>query len=191
MGHRFLTTQSLRAYLIDGPSWVNNHAHVLRALTGVTSNRFLKYALDQLDYSQLVNGTTRLKLTKGAMAGIRLALPPRCEQERIVAAIEEQFSRIDVGVATLHRVQRSVERMRAATLISATTQEYLAVPFGDVLRETLRNGHSAKADAQGSIPVLTLTAVTLGDFSRRNMKMTAADPSEGPRLMDSAGRPVY
>src|ERR1035441_7623935 len=40
-GAPFLDRSKPKAYLIDGPSWVNNHAHVLRALHGVTSNRFL------------------------------------------------------------------------------------------------------------------------------------------------------
>src|SRR4249919_2352861 len=69
-GAPFLERDKPKAYLIGGPSWVNNHAHVLRALNGATSNRFLKYVLDWTDYGPHVNGTTRLKLTKGALANI-------------------------------------------------------------------------------------------------------------------------
>ena len=43
-------------------------------------------------------------------------LPPLAEQERIVAAIEEQFSRLDAGVAALERVRQNLKRMRAAVL---------------------------------------------------------------------------
>lgn len=46
-----------------------------------------------------------------------------------------------------------------------------------VLREPLRNGHSAKASANGKgVRTLTLTAVTYGDFSEANVKYTTANP---------------
>lgn len=51
------------------------------------------------------------------------------------------------------------------------------VQLGDLLREPLRNGHSAKATtAPDGVRTLTLTAVTVGDFSERNTKLTSADP---------------
>jgi type I restriction enzyme S subunit len=53
---------------------------------------------------------------------------------------------------------------------------WLSVELGALLREPLRNGHSAKAapDGQG-IRTLTLSAVTYGDFSPSNTKITVAD----------------
>lgn len=46
-----------------------------------------------------------------------------------------------------------------------------------LLREPLRNGHSARASGDGSgIRTLTLSAVTYGDFSEDNIKYTTADP---------------
>jgi len=43
----------------------------------------------------------------------RIAIPvaPLAEQERIVAAIEEQFSRLDAGIAALDRVRRRLESL--------------------------------------------------------------------------------
>ncbi len=49
-------------------------------------------------------------------------------------------------------------------------------PLSSFLREPLRNGHSATASADpNGIRTLTLTAVTVGDFSERNTKITSAD----------------
>lgn len=46
-----------------------------------------------------------------------------------------------------------------------------------LLREPLRNGHSAKAvGGTKGVPTFTLSAVTYGDFSAENIKMTSADP---------------
>lgn len=56
---------------------------------------------------------------------------------------------------------------------SATRWE--RVEFRTLLREPLRNGHSAKASTTGKgIRTLTLTAVTNGDFSEKNTKLTVA-----------------
>ena len=52
-----------------------------------------------------------------------------------------------------------------------------------LLREPLRNGHSAKATSDpDGIRTLTLTAVTEGDFSTQNTKITSADPQKVANL---------
>ncbi|MEV6314288.1 restriction endonuclease subunit S [Streptomyces sp. NPDC051776] len=49
--------------------------------------------------------------------------------------------------------------------------------LGELLREPLRNGHSARATKEANgIRTLSLTAVTLNDFSEKNTKITSADP---------------
>lgn len=54
---------------------------------------------------------------------------------------------------------------------------WTAARLGDILSEPLRNGHSAKASTDGrGVRAITLTAVTYGDFSERNTKITCADP---------------
>jgi type I restriction enzyme, S subunit len=51
--------------------------------------------------------------------------------------------------------------------------------IGRLLREPLRNGHSAKASLTGQgIRTLTLSAVTYGDFCERNTKLTVAKPED-------------
>jgi type I restriction enzyme S subunit len=49
-------------------------------------------------------GTTRKRISRGNLALVPFSVPPLAEQERIVAAIDEQFSRLDAGVAALERV---------------------------------------------------------------------------------------
>jgi type I restriction enzyme, S subunit len=49
--------------------------------------------------------------------------------------------------------------------------------MSQLLHEPLRNGHSAKAvQGNSGVRTLTLTAVTIGDFSIKNTKLTSADP---------------
>jgi len=106
-------------------------------------------------------------------------------------AVEEQLSLIDAGSAALDRVAKNLRRMRDSVLTSALALARSAATgeerLGDLLREPLRNGHSAKASANGTIPILTLSAVTLGDFSARNVKVTAADPERVAKLWVQPG----
>jgi type I restriction enzyme, S subunit len=118
-GVPFLDPRRPKAYMISGPSWVNNHAHVLRAVAGHTSNRYLLHYLNWFDYHGYVTGTTRLKLNQGAMRTIQVRLPPQNEQQRIVEAIEEQFSRLDAGVESLLRAERNLAGLRASILKAA------------------------------------------------------------------------
>lgn len=173
-GAPFLDRDKSKAYIINGPAWVNNHAHVLRARSA-TSNRFLLHALNEVDYRPFVNGTTRLKLTQAAMRAIPLVLPPLSEQHRVVATIEEQFSRLEDGERSLRSARRRLAQLPPRAIDAATTG-WPTRPLGELIREPLRNGHSAKRSSTGSIPVFTLTAVTARDFSERNTKLTDADP---------------
>lgn len=171
---------TLDVFVWSGPeAVVNQHIFKVRSFIDRTFHRYLLLSvLDEL--RRQTHGSGMVHITKSRFANVSVLVPPIVEQERIVAAIEEELSRLDVGVTALKRVRQNLNRMRAAVLHRATSGPALPncdrSPFGEVLREPLRNGHSAKADPLGTVPVLTLTAVTLGDFSDRNMKMTAADP---------------
>lgn len=133
-GAPFLESTKNKAYLIEGKSWVNNHAHVLRAKPGV-SNRFLMYQLNQVDFRPFVSGTTRLKLPQAPMRQIPLIIAPEPEQLRIVAEIEKQFTRLDAAVAALKRVQANLKRYRAAVLKAACEGRLVPAEAGLARRE--------------------------------------------------------
>lgn len=118
-GAPFFDSNKPKAYRVDGKCWVNNHAHVLRGIVDVFDNRYLLHSLNHTDYRGFANGTTRLKLTQGAMRRIPLLLPPLGEQRRIVAKVEELFSDLDAGVAALERVRANLKRYRASVLRAA------------------------------------------------------------------------
>jgi type I restriction enzyme, S subunit len=173
-GAPFLDRSKPKAYVIDGPSWVNNHAHVLRAIAEATSNKFLKYALDQFDYSSIVYGTTRLKLTKSAMRRMTIPVPPPAEQSRIVAAIEEHFSRLDAADQSLAQAGRRLATLRTATLAAATVG-HESIELGSLVTD-LRYGTSIKCshEAEGP-PVLRIPNVQGGNVDLSDLKF-ATDP---------------
>ncbi len=69
---------------------------------------------------ELESGTTRKRISRKNLATVGLPVPPRAEQARIVAAIEEHLSRLDAAEAALERVRVSGHRVadsgRAAVL---------------------------------------------------------------------------
>jgi type I restriction enzyme S subunit len=54
-----------------------------------------------------------------ALSEWSIPIAPKDEQKRIVAAIEEQFSRLDSGVAALMRARQNLKRLRIAVLQAA------------------------------------------------------------------------
>ena len=92
-GAPFLDRDANKAYVITGKCWVNNHAHILLPQCDFD---YLMYYLNQIDFSNYVNGSTRLKLTQADMRSILVVLPPFAEQQRIVKKIEEQFFYLNI-----------------------------------------------------------------------------------------------
>jgi len=158
----------------------------------------------------------------------KIQISPLPEQHRIVAKIEELFSRLDASVDALKQAQALLKRYRRSVLKAAvegrltaewreqnldelepadklleriqkerkaslgknykelvpfdTTDlpelpyEWIWVRFSSLLRESLRNGKSAKeSEDNRGIRTLTLTAVTAGDFSKKNTKIVKID----------------
>jgi len=118
-GAPFLDAMKNKAYLVKGKSWVNNHAHVLKALSGLTSNKFICNYLNFFEYNGYVTGTTRYKLNQSRMKEMPVLIPPLPEQQRIVAKIEELFTKLDAGVESLKQAQLQLKRYRQSVLKAA------------------------------------------------------------------------
>lgn len=86
-------------------------------------SKFLLYVLQTPDVRAQAKhniksvGTPDLGLQRIRNFGV--PIPPFTEQKKIVAEIEKQFTRLDVGVAALRRVQANLKRYRAAVLKAA------------------------------------------------------------------------
>ncbi len=115
-GAPFLSAFAEKAYIINGKTWVNNHAHILKSHT---SNKFLCYFLNSFNYKGYVSGTTRLKLTQASMKQIMVPVPPLEDQHRIVTRIEELFSQLDSGVEALKKTKAQLAVYRQAVLKEA------------------------------------------------------------------------
>jgi type I restriction enzyme, S subunit len=91
------------AFIINGKTWVNNHAHVLRPNRKVISDEWLVYNLLLQDLSPYVSGMTVPKLNQGNMNQILIPLPPLPDQQRIVSILDKTFAAIDKAKTNLQQ----------------------------------------------------------------------------------------
>jgi type I restriction enzyme S subunit len=118
-GVPFLDPLRPKAYLVSGKSWVNNHAH---AISGIEmSNPYLLHWLNSFDYSGRVTGTTRAKLNQFRVNDIPLPVPPRAEQDRIVACVAE-FIDVLKRLRELHEAISTASTELARALLHQATK---------------------------------------------------------------------
>lgn len=107
-----------------GPAIVKADCIRVRAGAGVVP-ALLMWSLNAPQSRQRVGesikGVGRPRINLRDLRALELAIPPLPEQERIVAAIEEAFSKLDAGEAGLRTVRHLVKRMRDALLAAAVT----------------------------------------------------------------------
>lgn len=78
---------------------------------------YLRHAVPEI--REMGSGTTFKEISKKRMAVVPFVLAPANEQKRIVAAIEEHFSRIDAARASLERCLQRCSVLRRAVLAAA------------------------------------------------------------------------
>lgn len=122
-GVSFFDGQKNKAYMLYGKTWVNNHAHVLKAIQGLSHNKFLCYFLNQFDYHDYVNGGTRLKLTQANMRKIPVRFAPFSEQKIIAEKLDTLLAQVDSTKARLEQIPQILKRFRQAVLNVAMSGE--------------------------------------------------------------------
>lgn len=153
--------------------------------TSAADRRWLWYALSAPQSRQyLSDASSGVKagmrnISQASLRAMPLILPPLTEQRRIVDILEDHLSRLDAAHTQLATAARRAEGWRRASVdhvLSANSPPLR--PVAELLREPMRNGHSARAahDGETGIRTLTLTAVTKGVFTDAYTKIAAAEP---------------
>jgi type I restriction enzyme S subunit len=115
----FIGREKPFSYVVRGKSWVNNHAHVLRALGGMPVE-FLNIALSYYAFTPLTSGTTgRRKLTQEALIGAPLAIPSLPEQLEIVRRVQASFELANRLEARYLKAKAYVDKLTQSTLARA------------------------------------------------------------------------
>ena len=107
-------------YKISGKSWVNNHAHVLRATDGVEID-YINYSLMFYPFIPLTSGSTgRRKLTQAALMSAPYPVAPLAEQQEIVRRVELFFK-------TAEQIEQQYQEAKA--YLDKLNQSILAKAF--------------------------------------------------------------
>jgi len=94
------------AQLISGRSWVNNHAHILKAKVDFITTDFLFYSLVHKDIRRFIVGGSRAKLNKSDLMSITLFKPRIQEQQKIAEFLTGIDDKIN---AVANQIDKAVE----------------------------------------------------------------------------------
>ncbi|MDP1819286.1 MAG: hypothetical protein Q8K58_05255 [Acidimicrobiales bacterium] len=97
-----------------------------RMRSEVVDTRFVSWMLSSPTWRERLeeaaaSSAGQYNLSLRTLGPLPVVVPPLAEQERIVAAIEEAFSKLDAGEAGLRTVRQLLKRMRDAVLAAAVT----------------------------------------------------------------------
>ena len=136
-GGHFGTPERGIAYQIEGKSWVNNHAHVLRPGDDVDV-RWLTRVLENYDVTPFLTGSTRAKLTKSGASLIPIPLPSLEEQKRIAAILDAADN-------------LRAKRRQALTKLDTLTQAIFVDMFGDPVGSSRKGSCVTKSTTLGEL----------------------------------------
>ena len=105
-------------WLTDGPSWPIDTTYFLRPPKELSAD-FLALQLGSCDLVQKDSSTTIPSLRRPDLEATTVLVAPIQEQSRIVAAIEEHFSRLDSVEATQRRIIRQIDILKSSLLADA------------------------------------------------------------------------
>lgn len=118
-GANLLSRSSPLAFIATGKYWVNNHAHILKPLSG--DIRYWAATLETFDFSPLITGAAQPKLTADRLSGIRLPVPPVDEQAAISDYLASKTSEMDNLIGQATTVLARLTEYRQALITSAVT----------------------------------------------------------------------
>jgi len=108
------------AYIIDGKSWVNNHAHVLRVI-GNNVIKWLCYYLNIYDYGAVIKGSTRDKLNQDQLSNMFVVKPSIKEQTTIVNFLDKATTIIDRTIKKIEEKIKFLEEYKKSLIHHTVT----------------------------------------------------------------------
>ncbi|MCA1435602.1 restriction endonuclease subunit S [Bradyrhizobium sp. BRP20] len=99
------------AFFAEGKFWVNNHAHIVRARTGVADDVFLKQWLNNADIRPYVTGAAQPKLSQANLRRIEILLPPLHIQCRIASILGAYDELIEVNRRRIALLEEMARRL--------------------------------------------------------------------------------
>jgi len=102
---------------VYGKVWVNNHAHVISGISGITNTKYLSYTLKIVDFQSILVGGTRAKLNGSVMRKIDITIPKDIEEQTSIASIlSDMDAEIDALTKKLNKIKQIKQGMMSELL---------------------------------------------------------------------------
>jgi type I restriction enzyme S subunit len=144
---------------IPHPSTLGAFISLLRVSTDINP-KFIYFQLASTKVQAAIRATASTttnisNISTSKLTEIEILIPPLAEQHRIVARIEEIFTQINAGVASLRRAQAGLKRYKAAVLKAAcegrlAPQDANDEPAAEMLRRLGRE--PLEGEGLGALP---------------------------------------
>jgi type I restriction enzyme S subunit len=123
---------TLGVFVWPGPEAVVNQ-HIFKVESRIDRD-FHRYLIASVlnELQRQTHGSGMVHITRSRFDSTPVALPPLAEQRRIVAAIDEHFSRLDAAEQSLCRAERLVGVFRNAVIGAAFDRTWPRKPFDEV-----------------------------------------------------------
>jgi len=145
-GGPFLDDARDVAWSVSGPTWVNNHAHVLRPRNDWQAG-FLAESLNVVNYAAYLTGATRDKLTQDELRRIRIPCAEPDEQRAIVQQIDDLRGQVVRATNLVTRIDGLLTEYRDALITEAVTGKLDVTRLPDAQLD-----ESARAALEGEAP---------------------------------------
>ncbi|MGH9131529.1 MAG: restriction endonuclease subunit S [Acidimicrobiales bacterium] len=174
----------------QGPEAVINQ-HIFKVESFI-DRRFHRYLLESVldDLRRRSHGSGVVHVTREVFDDTPVQLPPLTEQERIVAAIDEQLSRLDEAERLLRSGQLRVLRMRSSVLAAVTPMGgrwtslgEIAEIVGGVTKDSKRQSDPSLVE----VPYLRVANVQRGYLDLSEITNIRVRPEKAKALRLEAG----
>jgi type I restriction enzyme, S subunit len=185
---------TIGVFVWNGPEAVVNQ-HIFKVLSHINRN-FHRYLLLSVlnDLRRQTHGSGMVHITKGRFEATPVAVPPIAEQRRIVAAIEEHFSRLDAADESLRRAHQKLTGLRTRAVEAAfegdwprTTLGEIAEIVGGVTKDAKREGDPSFVE----VPYLRVANVQRGFLDLTDIATIRVSPEKAKALELKVGDVLF
>ena len=148
------------AYIIEGKSWVNNHAHILK-INDCLSDKLVEYYLVAKDLQEFITGAIVPKLTQQALKNIPIPVPPLPVQEQIVSELDLLSGIIEKKHEQLKELDALAQSIFYDMFGDPITNEkgWEVKKLGEVCDDITDGDHMPPPKSETGIPFLTISDI--------------------------------
>jgi type I restriction enzyme S subunit len=185
---------TIGVFVWNGPeAVVNQHIFKVRSHIDHDFHRYLLLSVLN-DLRRQTHGSGMVHITKGRFEATRVAVPPLAEQPRIVAAIEEHFSRLDAANESLRRAHQKLNSLRTRAVEAAFAGDWPSTTLGEISEIVGGVTKDAKREGDPSfveVPYLRVANVQRGFLDLTDIATIRVPPEKAKALELKVGDVLF